>query len=135
MSQSSRNLFALIIGGFIGTVLRFEIGEWLPSPVNGFPISTLLINWTGCLCLGWFFTISLLSLRIRPEIRLGFGTGLTGAFTTFSTFTQQTVHLYAHGEQVIAILYVILSAAGGLLLTFAGVAIANAQGRKRGTLG
>jgi CrcB protein len=130
MSQSSRNLLALILGGFIGTVLRFEIGECLPYPINGFPWSTLLINWAGCLFLGWFLTITLLHLRIRPEMRLGFGTGLTGAFTTFSTFSQQSVHLYVNGQQVIAMIYVISSAVGGLLLTFAGVALANAQGKK-----
>jgi CrcB protein len=130
MSQSSRNLLALIMGGFIGTVLRYAIGGWLPYPVNGLPWSTLLINWTGCLFLGWFLTISLLSLPIRPEIRLGLGTGLTGSFTTFSTFSEQSVHLYVNGQQVIAIIYVILSAVGGVLLTFAGVGLANAQGKK-----
>jgi CrcB protein len=130
MSQSLRNLVALIIGGFIGTLLRFGIGEWLPYPMNSFPWGTLLINWAGCLFLGWFLTITLRSLPIRPEIRLGFGTGLTGAFTTFSTFSQQSVHLYMNGEQAIAVLYVILSAVGGLLLTTAGVALANAQSRK-----
>jgi CrcB protein len=132
MSQSTKNLLALILGGFIGTVLRFEISEWLPYPVNGFPWSTLLINWVGCLFLGWFLTITLLSLPIRPELRLGFGSGLTGAFTTFSTFSQQSVHLYMNGVQAAAVIYVLLSAAGGLILTFAGVALAKAQGRKGG---
>jgi CrcB protein len=130
MSQSIRNFVALIMGGFIGTVLRFKIGEWLPYPVDGFPWSTLLINGAGCLFLGWFLTITLISLPIRPEMRLGFGTGLTGAFTTFSTFSQQSVHLYMQGEQEIAVLYVVLSAVSGLLLTIVGVALANAQDRK-----
>ena len=61
MSTSTRNMLALIVGGFVGAVLRYEVGEWMPYETDGFPWSTLLINLIGCLFLGWFLTITFTS--------------------------------------------------------------------------
>jgi CrcB protein len=130
MKASTKNLFALIIGGFIGAVLRFEIGEWMPYPTDGFPWYTLLINWAGCLFLGWFLTITLSKIRIQPEIRLGLGTGMTGSFTTFSTFSIQSVHLITSGHSVIASLYIVFSVVGGVGLSIAGVALARYKAKE-----
>jgi CrcB protein len=131
MSHSTRNLLALILGGFVGAVLRYEIGEWLPYAADGFPWSTLLINLVGCLFLGWFLTLTLNTLNLRPEIRLGLGTGMTGSFTTFSTFTVQSIHLLTIGYTQSALLYIVASVFGGLLLSFLGMTLAQAQIRKR----
>lgn len=46
----------------------------------------MIINLTGCLFLGWFFTITLFRWKWPLEIRLGIGMGLTGSFTTFRLF-------------------------------------------------
>jgi CrcB protein len=129
------NVLALIIGGFVGTILRFGIGEQFPAELNDLPWSTLWINLAGCLFLGWFLTLALSRFRIRPEIRLGLGTGLAGAFTTFSTFTVQTMHLLLVGADLPAFSYIGLSMVGGLLLTFIGVMIAKAQiGNNKGKM-
>jgi CrcB protein len=135
MNPSTKNLVSLISGGFMGAVLRFEIGEWMPSATEGFPWSTLLINMVGCLFLGWFMTITLQKIRLRPEIRLGLSTGLTGSFTTFSTFSVQSVDLLASGHSVMASMYIILSVVGGVGLSVLGVALARLQaGKPRGDL-
>jgi CrcB protein len=135
MNSSTKNLFALIVGGFVGAVMRFEIGDWMPNSTDGFPWSTLLINGVGCLFLGWFLTITLQKIRLRPEIRLGLSTGLTGSFTTFSTFSVQSVHLFTSGHSVIASLYIILSVICGVGLSILGVALARLQaGKPRGDL-
>ncbi|MEX2460301.1 MAG: fluoride efflux transporter CrcB [Paenibacillaceae bacterium] len=131
MNPSTKNLLALIIGGFIGSVLRFEIGEWIPYAKDGFPWSTLIINLLGCLFLGWFLTITLKKIRLRPEIRLGLSTGMTGAFTTFSTFSVQSVHLMMSGHSKTALLYMISSSVLGIILTFLGIALAGMQSGKR----
>jgi CrcB protein len=130
MSPSTKNLISLIIGGFIGAVLRFEIGEWMPYTTEGFPWSTLLINMAGCLFLGWFLTITLQKIRLKPEIRLGLSTGMTGSFTTFSTFSVQSVHLFTSGHSVMASLYIILSVVGGIGLSILGVVLARLQAGK-----
>jgi fluoride exporter len=135
MNPSTRNLISLIIGGFIGAVLRFEIGEWMPVITDGFPWSTLLINLTGCLFLGWFLTITLQKNQVRPEIRLGLSTGMTGSFTTFSTFSVQAVYLFTSGHSLIASMYIILSVVGGIGLSILGVILARLQaGKPRGDL-
>ncbi|WP_274654964.1 fluoride efflux transporter CrcB [Paenibacillus humicola] len=126
------NVAALAAGGFIGTVLRYALGEAIPSASNGFPLGTLIINLLGCLFLGWLFTVTAERWRLRPEIRLGLGTGMTGAFTTFSTFSVQTAGLLQQGEWAAAVLYVLASIAGGLLLTYAGIRLARPR-RKEGT--
>ncbi|QGQ98003.1 CrcB family protein [Paenibacillus psychroresistens] len=135
MSSSTKSLISLIIGGFIGAVLRFEIGEWMPATTDGFPWSTLIINLTGCLFLGWFLTITLHKLKLKPEIRLGLGTGMTGSFTTFSAFSVQSVHLMTNSHSAIAGMYIITSVVGGIGLCMLGVALARVQaGKPRGDL-
>ncbi|MCY9694184.1 fluoride efflux transporter CrcB [Paenibacillus alginolyticus] len=126
------NVVALVIGGFIGTILRYATGDFIPPLPNGFPLGILIINFLGCFLLGWFFTVTLERWNIRPAIRLGLGTGVIGAFTTFSTFSVQTVDLMQHGHFFVAALYVLLSIIGGILLTFAGGRLAHVQ-RRGGT--
>lgn len=119
------NILALMIGGLLGTLLRYGLSLWIPS-IGAFPLSILLINWAGCLFLGWLLTIAALG-KIHPSIRLGAGTGFAGAFTTFSTFTLQTVDAIYTGHLIAAISYLLASLIGGLLMAWAGVCI----GQKR----
>ncbi|WP_408646084.1 fluoride efflux transporter FluC [Thermobacillus composti] len=58
----------------------------MPVLSDRFPLGTMIINLTGCLFLGWFFTITLFRWKWPLEIRLGIGMGLTGSFTTFRLF-------------------------------------------------
>ncbi|WP_232729958.1 fluoride efflux transporter CrcB [Paenibacillus phocaensis] len=115
------NILALMIGGFLGTLLRYGLSLWIPS-VGAFPLPILLINWAGCLFLGWLLTVS--AIRNLPSsVRLGAGTGFTGAFTTFSTFTVQTVDAIHNGHLAAALSYLLASLIGGLLMAWAGVAL------------
>ncbi|MBP1990026.1 fluoride efflux transporter FluC [Paenibacillus eucommiae] len=126
------NVIALAIGGFIGTILRYEIGVWFESFSGAFPLATLIINLSGSLFLGWFFTITLLHWKVRPEIRLGLGTGLAGAYTTFSAFSVQSVEFIQAGRVDIAAIYIGASVLGGIALTLIGVVLAKAQANRKG---
>jgi fluoride exporter len=119
-------LLAIGIGGFFGAILRNLIGLWLPE-LNGFPIATLLINLVGCFFLGWFLTITLSKWQISTVVRTGIGTGLAGAFTTFSTFSVDTVKLITHHYYSLAILYVGISVLGGIFLSAVGVQLGGRQ--------
>lgn len=121
---------AVGIGGFIGAILRYGIGEWIGT-VQGFPISTLLINVLGCFVLAWFYTITLQKYFIHPHIRLGAGTGLVGAFTTFSTFSVETWALIQGGLYGFAALYVAASFLLGLTSAYLGYGLARRQSRLR----
>ncbi|MBA2876235.1 fluoride efflux transporter CrcB [Thermaerobacillus caldiproteolyticus] len=118
------NIIAVGIGGFFGAVLRYCMGQWIPVH-NGFPLPTLIINLLGCLFLGWFFTITLQKIKISPTLRLCIGTGFTGSFTTFSTFSVETVILIKNNQIEMAILYVLLSVVGGIALAFSGIGLAR----------
>ena len=111
-------------GGFLGTLTRYTIQLMIPVANTGFPWAVLLINAIGSLFLGWFFTIAIPE-KITPQLRLAIGTGFTGAFTTFSTFTLDIVRLSEGGEWLKAAAYLLLSVVAGLLLCALGIKLGN----------
>ncbi|WP_067621568.1 fluoride efflux transporter CrcB [Alicyclobacillus acidiphilus] len=125
---------AVAIGGFFGAILRYAVSEWIGA-INGLNIATLLINWAGCLFLGWLNTMTTERLPIHPNVRLALGTGLTGAFTTFSTFTVDAWKLYQNGQVGLALLYITLSVLGGLAFSYAGYRFADGWFGRRSTAG
>lgn len=118
------NVFAVGVGGFFGAILRYSVGEWIHT-MNGFPLGTLMINLLGCLFLAWFFTITTKRWNINPNLKLGIGTGFTGAFTTFSTFSVETLNLINNHQLLFAFLYVLLSVLGGIGLAITGAKLAS----------
>lgn len=117
------NVWAVGAGGFFGAIVRYLAGKALPTPA-GFPLGTLSINLIGCLFLAWFFTITTNRWRITPSVKLAIGTGFTGAFTTFSTFSVETLTLIHNQEIFLAILYVLLSILGGIGFALLGAKLA-----------
>jgi fluoride exporter len=115
---------AVAIGGFLGACLRYGLSEWLGT-MNGFPGSTLIINVFGSFFLAWFYTITSEHMTVNPNLRLGIGTGLVGAFTTFSTFTVDTWKLLSLGLFSSAFWYVILSLVLGLAAAYIGYFLAE----------
>jgi fluoride exporter len=116
--------------GFAGALLRYVITE-LTGSINGFPVATLLINLSGCLVLGWFYTVSAQRMYVHPLMRLGIGTGFLGAFTTFSTFIVETWKLVQVGLYTFTWVYVLLTVAGGIILGSIGAWLARRQSRYR----
>src|SRR5690606_486125 len=112
------NLLLVMIGGFFGAICRFSLGELIHTN-NGFPLTTILINLSGCFILGWFLTYVSLNKKIRPEFTLIIGTGFIGSFTTFSTFSVETLNLFHEGLVFMAVIYVLTSTGLGILLAYA----------------
>ncbi|OFW79038.1 MAG: hypothetical protein A2201_09705 [Alicyclobacillus sp. RIFOXYA1_FULL_53_8] len=119
---------AVAVGGFLGACLRFLLTEWLGT-IHGFPAATLLINLLGSFFLAWFYTLTAEKLPVHPHLRLGIGTGFVGAFTTFSTLSLELWKLYQSGEVWMALLYLLISAGGGILAALAGYWLAGRQSR------
>lgn len=119
-------LALLIVFGAAGTLARY----WLQGVVqyragSDFPTGTLIVNLLGCLLLGGVGEYALTHLVIPPEWRIGITIGFFGAFTTFSTFSWETVRLLEDGEWARAVAYVAASIVGGLLAVAAGMRIAE----------
>ncbi|ETT41783.1 hypothetical protein BK124_23860 [Paenibacillus amylolyticus] len=119
-----KELLYIGAGGSLGTLTRYAIQLGIPTVHGGFPWAVLLINAMGSLFLGWFFTIAVPG-KITPQLRLAIGTGFTGAFTTFSTFTLDIVRLSEGGEWISAAIYMIVSLLAGLLLCALGMSLGH----------
>lgn len=120
------NLFLLAIGGALGAVARHQVGVWiLEHKKHTFPLGTFLINITGALILG---TVCGLQISGNPYSLLG--DGFCGAFTTFSTFSVETVQLIRGRAREKAALYVLFSVAAGICLFMAGYALASLLGNQ-----
>lgn len=117
-----KELLYIGAGGFLGTLTRYAIQLAIPTVHGGSPWAVLLINAMGSIFLGWFFTIAVPG-KITPQLRLAIGTGFTGAFTTFSTFTLDIVRLSEGGEWISAAIYMIVSLLAGLLLCALGISL------------
>ena len=110
-------ILAVGIGGSIGACLRFFLSQIIVYE-TGFPLATFIANLIGCFALSYLLSGKLLSYY--PKLKLALTTGLLGSFTTFSTFSSETISLISDQLYGIAFVYVLLSALGGLFLSFIG---------------
>jgi CrcB protein len=95
-------------GGSLGAVLRYLVGQRVE--VSWFPVATLVVNVLGSFVLG-FVTF----LGMDSELLLFVGTGACGSFTTFSSFSFETVQLWEAGERVRAVANALANLLGSLL--------------------
>lgn len=123
-----RNLIYIIVGiaGILGALSRYYLGLTIhESWHHSFPLATLLINLIGCFLLAWLTTY-VARLNILPsEVITGIGTGFIGSFTTFSTFSVETMQLINHAEWSLAFLYVSCSILGGLIMSGFGYTLGD----------
>lgn len=90
-------LLYIAIGGAVGALARYGLGGWVQSRAGfGFPWGTLVVNLLGCLLIG-FGVRYLEAVPLGPEVRALVAVGVLGAFTTFSTFSYETVALLEDG--------------------------------------
>ena len=116
----------VMIGGALGTLARYAIGVWA-LPISGqLPWGTILINITGSFVIGLFGTLTLANGRypISEEMRLFVMIGLCGGYTTFSSFSLQTLDLMRAG----ALDRAAINVAASVVLCIAAVAAGHSLG-------
>ncbi|MGA1803622.1 fluoride efflux transporter CrcB [Rhizobium sp. HT1-10] len=114
-------------GGAIGSVLRYYVGVWslrLAGPT--FPWGTLTVNVVGSFVIGLFAEMIVRKFGGSVELRLLLMTGILGGFTTFSSFSLDTLALIERGSIGVAALYVVVSVGVSLVMVFAGLSVARA---------
>lgn len=113
------------IGGLLGAASRYGIGIWITKKIGKkFPYATLLINLVGSFILGVLSSLYL-SHTISEWIWLLFGIGFCGAFTTFSTFGYEAVHLFLEGRKREGFTYILSSIVLCTVTAYLGILIAN----------
>ncbi|ASS76627.1 hypothetical protein CIG75_17740 [Tumebacillus algifaecis] len=107
---------ALFVGGALGAMLRLAAGEILPYGAW----TTMGINWLGCLVLGFFLPYTAVKGKLPEAVRIGISAGVLGGFTTFSTFSVETLAFVQQERWWSALLYVGGSLLGGIALAGCG---------------
>lgn len=118
----------LLIGlfGAAGTLARYGLQGVVQIKMGStFPYGTLLINLTGCFLLGLIGQLTLNRVIVPPEWRMAIAIGFFGGYTTFSSFGWETAKMLEAGEWLWATSYVTASVVLGLLLSVAGIRLAN----------
>jgi CrcB protein len=125
MPQSSVAI-AVLIGGAVGSLARLMLGAAMQQRFGlAFPVGTLVINVTGSMLLGFLMRFALDTTAVTPVMRALLTTGFCGGYTTFSTFSYETVDLMREGFYAKAGVYVVSSVTLGLVGTFAGFTVAH----------
>ena len=119
-------LLLVALGGALGSVLRYKIDGWVQAGAGGvFPWGILLVNVTGCFVAGLLMTVLLERTSVSDEVRTGLLVGVLGGYTTFSTFSLQSLDLADAGLWGYVALNVLASVAGALLAVWLGQQLAR----------
>ena len=112
---------AVAAGGALGALLRYVISQYFGQAAGViFPWGTLVINISGSFAMGLLHSFALAG-TVSPHVRAFLAIGLLGAFTTFSTFTLESIMMLREGEVLRTFVYVASSVLAGLLSVFAGL--------------
>ena len=117
-------LIFIAMGGAVGAVLRYAASLGVYSFMGrGFPYGTLFVNVTGSLLMGLLGVMMLERFNIGPEWRAAVLVGVLGSFTTFSTFSIETLNLLEQGDVMRAVTNIVLSVLVCLVAVWFGVLI------------
>ncbi|MGA9466574.1 MAG: fluoride efflux transporter CrcB [Exiguobacterium marinum] len=112
------------LAGAVGALARYGLGLLVDSfETSPFPVATLFINLIGSFLLGWLTHRFLQAEKPSPQIVTIVGTGMIGSFTTFSTFSVETIQLVENDHALLAVAYVFLSITLGLWSSWFGYRI------------
>ena len=120
------SIAAIAVGGGCGSVARFLVAREMGRCLGNFlPYGTLIVNVLGSLALGWLATVFLDRPEINIALRLGIAVGFFGAFTTFSTFSLESVQLLLSGAVWRALLNVAANTVVCLGMCYLGIQLAR----------
>ncbi len=119
-------LIAIAAGGALGALARYGMSNGVYALLGrDFPWGTLAVNLLGSFLMGLLFVLFLERLSLGPEWRGAVLIGFLGAFTTFSTFSIETLNLLESGAMLAAFLNMVVSVWLCVLLCWAGIILAR----------
>ena len=121
-----KTLMLVAIGGAIGAVARYSLSSqvyhWLGSD---FPWGTMIVNVLGSFLMGFLFFLMAERIVVSGELRTAVLVGGLGAFTTFSTFSIETINLIQRGTSLTAILNICFSVVVCMAAVWVGMRLAR----------
>ncbi len=115
------------LGAILGANLRYWVGGWAADRLGTtFPYGTLIINLTGSFVLAFFMTLATERFLIDPRWRLLVAVGFLGGYTTFSSYTYESVNLILQGQSWLGLLNLFGSSLLGGIAAVAGVLLGRA---------
>ena len=121
-----QRILLISVGAALGANARYLVTIWAEERFGiDFPYGTLLVNVTGSLLLGLVLELVVLNVVASPEIRLLVTTGFLGSYTTFSTYTVESLALISEGEVGLGLLYIGSNVALGLFFALLGLYLAR----------
>lgn len=116
-----QNSIFVMIGGAFGALMRYGVSRLLAGiTLASMPLATFVANIVGCFLLGAISTYGASHTSIPKSLIMMLTTGMCGAFTTFSTFSAETVKLMEGGQMLSALLYVTASIVIGFSMFWLG---------------
>lgn len=125
VAEVIKNIFFVGGGSFLGGAARYLVSVAMRNVSAGFPWATLAVNLLGCLLIGLFTGYLNKNLTGESVVALFLTYGVCGGFTTFSTFSKETLLMLQSGNYCGAICYVGVSVVFGIILTACGYMLAQ----------
>ena len=117
---------AIMIGGSIGALMRYLVSTVVNEAVAdklgmNFPLGTLAVNVLGSFAMGFLAVWLVENFGLNPLLRLAIFVGFLGAFTTFSTFSMETLNLFESGLPLRALLNMMINVSFTVIAVWLGV--------------
>jgi fluoride exporter len=127
VSKDMETFLLISIGAILGANLRYWVGGWAANLFGtSFPFGNLIINLTGSFILGFFITLTTNRLFVDPRWRILVAIGLLGSYTTFSSYTFESINLITENQWIPGLFNLFGSAILGGLAVLLGIFLARA---------
>lgn len=127
LSKDMETFLLISLGAVFGANLRYWIGVWAAGRLGtSFPYGNLIINLTGSFILGFFMTLAVDRLLLDPRWRIFFAVGFLGSYTTFSSYTFESLSLIIENQWLPGLFNLFGSAFLGGVAVFLGMILARA---------
>lgn len=122
LSNNLAQILVIMLGGGLGALARFLLSTKVTEKFgSAFPYGTLSVNVIGSFAMGLLAMILVERLALDPLLKLGVFVGFLGAFTTFSTFSMDTLNLFEQGNHLRAVSNMFISVILSVLAVWLGV--------------
>ena len=115
----------VLVGGGVGSLLRYGVSGVFSKTGSGFPLGTLLVNLTGSFLIGLFWGVSEKAVFGHPNWKTFIFAGVLGGFTTFSAYGLESFGLLREGKPALALANILLSNILGIALVILGFLISR----------